>query len=80
MATRKQAAEKIAQHPKVASADWIEVMYAVSLKPGWRDSGITTGEHVITGNTVKEVMEAVRLAEPCSCEQCLSGQGQRELN
>lgn len=69
MTRQSDAAIKIAQHPRVESAEWNEVLYAVVLKPGWRDSGMTTGEHTIIDNRVNEVMRAVRAAVPCDCER-----------
>lgn len=67
--SRQRAAEKLAQHERVESAEWIETTYAVVLRRGWRDSGITTGEHTVMDRRVSDVMTAIRLAVPCECEQ-----------
>jgi hypothetical protein len=66
---RDGALIKLRNNPKVESADWTETTYAVVLKPGWRDCGLTTGEHTVMHNTFVETMRAVRAAVECRCER-----------
>lgn len=70
MTVKAQTIARILRHPRVARAQWEESLYSVTLKRGWRDCGITTGEHVIIDNTVSAVMRAIRESVPCGCEEC----------
>lgn len=61
-------------HPRVDSVDGREAGFEdwfVYLVPGWRWRGFI-GEHAHGFTTLREALAAVKLTEPCGCDECKS--------